>query len=164
MVHCCGGCASGRRCRLGLINSLTSSSWLVYSNCAAMRRAVADQALCGCTDACGSRAASATAVGLGLYAAASVQSGAARGWIADRQLGNWRLVRYGVRRMRICSCSACVGLVALIWRSMLGWADRRQVGGLRAKVRFYFVEYVRRFYARRGKSLVGGACRLRGCI
>ena len=105
-----------------------------------MRRAAVDQALCGWVAAGGMRAASATAVGLGFYAAASVQSSAARGWIADRQFGNWRLVRCGVGRMRYCSCSACGGLVALIWRSMLGWADRRQVGRLRAKVRFYFVE------------------------
>ena len=105
-----------------------------------MRRAAVDQALCGWVPAGGMRAASVAAVRLGFHAAASVQSHAARGWIADRQLGNWRLVCYGVRRMRICRCNACGGLVALIWRSMLGWADRRQVGRPRAKVCFCFVE------------------------
>ena len=89
---------------------------------------------------------------------------AARGWIADRQLGNWRLVCYGVSGLANMQlqCLCWVGgidLAQYVW-----WADRRQVGRLRAKVRFYFVEYVRRCYARRGKSLVGGAWRLRGCI
>ena len=129
-----------------------------------MWRAAVDEWLCGTVAAGGMRAASATAVRLGFYAAASVQSDAARWWIADRQLGNWRVVCYGVRgpvNMQL-QCLCWVGGIDLAQYAW--WADRRQVGGLRAKVRFYFVEYVRRFYARRGKSLVGGAWRLRGCI
>ena len=61
-----------------------------------MRHVVADQALCGCTAAGGIRAAWAAAVQFGFYAAASIQSDAARRLIADRLVGNWRRVCYGV--------------------------------------------------------------------
>ena len=61
-----------------------------------MRHVVADQALCGCTAAGGIRAAWAAAVQFGFYAAASIQFDAARRLIADRRVGNWRRVCYGV--------------------------------------------------------------------
>ena len=104
-----------------------------------MWRAAVDEGLCGTVAAEGMRAAWAAAVQLG-FMQQRVCSPMLRGLIADRQLGNWRLVFYRLTQMGICSCSACGGLVALIWRSMLGWEDRRQVGRLRAKVRFCFVE------------------------
>ena len=111
-----------------VIKSLPASSWLVYSNCAAMRRAAVDEGLCGWVAAGGMRAASATAVGLGIYAAANVQSDAACGWIADRQLGNWRLVCYGVSGLANMQlqCLCWVGGIDLAQYAWVGiWAAGR---------------------------------------
>ena len=75
-----------------------------------MRRAAVDQALCGWVPAGGMRAAAA-AVRLGFHAAASVQSHAARGWIADRQLGN------SLARLLWCKGTCEYAVTALV----VGW-------------------------------------------
>ena len=105
-----------------VIKSLPASSWLVYSNCAAMRRAAAVQALCGWVPAGGMRTLSAAAVRLGFNAEASMRFDAARGWIADRQLGNWRLVCYGVSGL------ANMQLQCLCWVGGIDMAQYAWVG------------------------------------
>ena len=92
-----------------------------------MRRTAVDEGLCGWVAAGGMRAASATAVRLGFYAAASVQSDAARGLIADRQLGNWRVVCYGVRGLANMQLQ-CLWWVGGIDLAQYAWVGRSAAG------------------------------------
>ena len=88
-----------------------------------MRHVVADQALCGCTAAGGIRAAWAAAVQFGFYAAASIQSDDARRLIADRLVGNWRRVCYGVSGL------ANMQVQCLCWVGGIDLAQYAWVGG-----------------------------------